>query len=339
MRGILFSVLLFSFQGAGVVTGRVSKTDGSPVVGVRVAAIESSSRNSEALMSIAQTDSEGRYRLENVPPGSYYIAAGPLDSLHYFPGSSDLSRATAVAVGVGATVGPLNFTYNPWSNIIRTVQRSAPDQAGRFFGHVLKTTGDPFQNVTISLSHIESQARFITCTDGSGAFEFSGLPTGQFAMEVLAPIPNGYRQAGYESFTASITLSPNVGLEQDLRLRMIVSELEARIRPERQPLRSPDAPVRAGSGTGIVRGALQDATVPKPRIGRGGRVEDSVGLQAIIGVDGNVLSLRAMSPDSDSNYTRAALQAAIHWKFLPPTLARSSEPVEQFGVITVYFDP
>ena len=35
----------------------------------------------QATVSLAETDSTGRYQLENVPPGRYYITAGRLDVL------------------------------------------------------------------------------------------------------------------------------------------------------------------------------------------------------------------------------------------------------------------
>ena len=94
-------------------------------------------------------------------------------------------------------------------------------------------------------------------------------------------------------------------------------------------------PTRAGSGTGPVRGGPQTAVL-NPIATRGGKIERSILLQVIVNADGNVGSLRAMSPDKDSEHTRAALQAAKDWKFIPPT--SQGQPIEQFGILTVYFD-
>jgi hypothetical protein len=43
-----------------------------------------------------------------------------------------------------------------------------------------------------------------------------------------------------------------------------------------------------------------------------------------------------MSPDSNPDYVRAAIQEVRQWKFTPPRV--QGAPAEQFGVITVYFE-
>jgi hypothetical protein len=97
--GLAFFALLLLLHGrawaqgpatpAGVVTGRLVSVEGKPAVGIRVAAVAVSSSNSvhsdAAIMVLAQADNGGRYRLEGVPPGSYYIMAGHLDSPSYYP--------------------------------------------------------------------------------------------------------------------------------------------------------------------------------------------------------------------------------------------------------------
>jgi hypothetical protein len=59
--------------------------------------------------SITQTDSAGRYRLENVPPGRYYITAGLIDAPTYYPGVSAFSAATVVVVEGRATKEGVDF--------------------------------------------------------------------------------------------------------------------------------------------------------------------------------------------------------------------------------------
>src|SRR5262245_51404876 len=59
---------------AGVVTGQLLNRDGTPAVGVRVAAMAVPESGvpvpgASTLVGLTQTDSAGRYRLENVPPG------------------------------------------------------------------------------------------------------------------------------------------------------------------------------------------------------------------------------------------------------------------------------
>jgi hypothetical protein len=96
----------------GVVTGRLLSADGLPASGIRVAAMavpESGPGISGALLSIAETGKDGRYRLENVPPGRYYVTAGLVDSPTYFPGALTPSGATNLQVLSGKTLEVADF--------------------------------------------------------------------------------------------------------------------------------------------------------------------------------------------------------------------------------------
>jgi len=46
-----------------------------------------------AMAGIAETDAEGKYTLENIPPGRYLIAAGRLDLQTYYPGTQSTAEA------------------------------------------------------------------------------------------------------------------------------------------------------------------------------------------------------------------------------------------------------
>src|SRR5690242_16222838 len=101
-------------QQPGTITGIVRNADGRPAVGARVSALarpESQLETTAAadLSSIAATDEQGRYRLEDVPPGQYYIIAGRVDFPTYYPGTSQISSATVVNVAAGATLTDMDF--------------------------------------------------------------------------------------------------------------------------------------------------------------------------------------------------------------------------------------
>jgi hypothetical protein len=61
-------------------------------------------------VSITQTDASGRYVLENVSPGRYYVVAGLVSFPTYYPGTADISRASVVTVGAGAALSSYDFT-------------------------------------------------------------------------------------------------------------------------------------------------------------------------------------------------------------------------------------
>src|SRR5947207_9210813 len=91
----------------GTITGRLLAQNGTPAAGVRVIAMPASdsAKPSAAagsdvpvLTSLTQADAAGRFRLENLPPGRYYILAGFLDFPTYYPGVMSTMTATAVSV-------------------------------------------------------------------------------------------------------------------------------------------------------------------------------------------------------------------------------------------------
>ena len=84
---------------SGVVVGHLHSPDGTAAAGVRVMAApvaDSSQKNpSQVLEAITETDASGSYRLENLPPGRYYIRAGLVELPTYFPGTTTPGDGTA----------------------------------------------------------------------------------------------------------------------------------------------------------------------------------------------------------------------------------------------------
>jgi hypothetical protein len=96
------------------VTGVVRLVDGKPAVGVRVAAMaapqpSTDAVNATALTSLTKTDESGRYRLEGVEPGPYYIVAGRVDAPTYYPGTQNAASATRITVAFGTLLRNLDF--------------------------------------------------------------------------------------------------------------------------------------------------------------------------------------------------------------------------------------
>jgi len=102
---------------SGTVTGIVKSADGSPAANVRVVAmIPPDSPDDVAgiasMAALAESDENGRFRLENVPAGRYLIAAGRIDAQTYYPGFLDVAKASKILVTVGSIASEINFTLN-----------------------------------------------------------------------------------------------------------------------------------------------------------------------------------------------------------------------------------
>jgi TonB family protein len=125
MKKLLLIAVLLAPAGAaaqvptGTVSGEVRTREGQPAVGVRVSAMAVPeagvpANSGTALVSLGTTDNQGRYRLENVLPGRYYITAGFVDAPTYYPGVAVMSGATVVNVLSGTPVTGINFAVaNP----------------------------------------------------------------------------------------------------------------------------------------------------------------------------------------------------------------------------------
>jgi len=128
---IAFLLTLLMAQGipglpgdSGIVSGIVRTSEGTPAAGVRVSAMVASDIALDAgaatsFSALAQSDEQGRYRLEGIPAGRYYIAAGRVDLPTYYPGTADLTGARVFSVTPGGVVAGIDFVMLDTS--VRTI--------------------------------------------------------------------------------------------------------------------------------------------------------------------------------------------------------------------------
>jgi hypothetical protein len=180
---VLVLLLLSQAPRTGIVEGRITNPDGTPAAGVRVAAQILAETTAEAaqspvLINIAQTDSSGRYRLEGVPPGRYYIAAGAVYALTYHPGVDLPDRASVQRIVAGTSLTGVDFKLvtKPCSDCF-TVRG------------VLKLSSDmpaPIQGQVTLFPALGGNVRSTFLTT-NGSYEFTNVRPGLYRIMISSP--------------------------------------------------------------------------------------------------------------------------------------------------------
>ena len=138
MIGLVLSLVLFAAQGipvtsnqSGTITGTLRTATGLPAAGVRVSALASPESTRElatstALASLGETDAAGRYRLEDIPPGRYYIVAGNIDVPTFYPGTVNANEGVVIRITPGLLLPGVDFVLNSVSVGRATALTGAP---------------------------------------------------------------------------------------------------------------------------------------------------------------------------------------------------------------------
>jgi Spy/CpxP family protein refolding chaperone len=140
---VCFSAAAMAQQApaTGSISGVVRMADGTPAAGVRVTATRADGADAvTAMASLTQTDAMGRYRLENVPPGRYYVSAGRVDLPTYYPGTLNLTQGITVSIATASTVADIDFVIQEPSATV------PPSRGGRPRAAITSPT--PFPNIT-----------------------------------------------------------------------------------------------------------------------------------------------------------------------------------------------
>jgi tetratricopeptide (TPR) repeat protein len=116
MIALLLAVSIFMQRpgalqpGSGIVTGTIKVEGGASAAGVRVGAVDVDDPTASSFLSVTETDAAGNYRLTNVPAGRYYIVAGRLNSLRYYPDGASPAQANEIQVEAARVRTGVNFT-------------------------------------------------------------------------------------------------------------------------------------------------------------------------------------------------------------------------------------
>jgi len=189
----------FSLTKGAVITGRVTNSEGQPVVeqGIALQPVENNSQIfGNRYIGFGQpnmTDDRGIYRIFGLPQGKYKVSVGQsADGLSpgasrrgsirqtFYPGVNDFSKAAIVEVSEGGEAKNIDITVDTNDNS----QRFAV--SGRVVDGV---SGEPVSNLNLGLQRTAvdrsdfMSGRFLS-SDNNGQFKIEGLTPGKYGISI-----------------------------------------------------------------------------------------------------------------------------------------------------------
>jgi protocatechuate 3,4-dioxygenase beta subunit len=193
----------FTLVRGGVVTGRITDSEGHPIIGERVSIVPGDGKPDTASSlsmfggSRNQTDDRGVYRLYGLGPGNYKVSVGQAASAGavsimgmggsqyvktFYPGVADESKATIIEIKEGTEVANVDLTV------------TKPGSGFSVSGRVIDAdSNQPVANIYIGHSSVDQsnqqvgEMRFTgNQTDANGNFRLEGLRPGHYAVYTFA---------------------------------------------------------------------------------------------------------------------------------------------------------
>jgi TonB family protein len=196
-------------------------------------------------------------------------------------------------------------------------------------GTIYDVTGAVLPGVEVTLVDANEITQVVT-SNASGRFEFPPVVAGKYTLHVALP---GFR-------TLRQVLELRDGHDWDRVVMLQVGEVQETVTVRESRVGAPQGaasrqPVRIG---GNIKPPLKvkDVRPTYPASMREAGLTGVVPIEAIIGVDGTVSSVRVISAQVHPDFAIAAIDAVRQWRFTPTLL--NGRPVEVVMTVSVRFD-
>jgi TonB family protein len=204
-------------------------------------------------------------------------------------------------------------------------------QGGPLSGSIYDPTGAVLPGVAVVLKDADG-TEWNATSNASGRFEFPGVAPGAYLLTASLP--------GFKSLRQDVTLARAADWDRVITLQVgqvqetITVSASRVVATSPQPGGSPQRPIRVGGNIRAPRKELDVKPIYPAAMRAAGR-EGVVPIEALIGVDGTVTSVRVVSAQVHPDFAIAAADAVRQWKFTPTLL--NGAPVEVVMSVTVTF--
>jgi hypothetical protein len=209
--------LVVKLAPQSAIYGRITDLSGQPIEHVPLRLTARSLREGRKMWeqrAMTESDEDGHFRFPNLTPGTYYVAAGPLDSEPripgagekaksgfphvYYPGVSDFTSAQPIQLGPGQQMeADFSLSTVPIYQLSGTIAGRQPDQ------------GVGFQLLTLSGDDISLASNF---NMENGTFKVEDVPAGSYIVRAIS-------QSGLQPMRAEARVNVATNVE-DLRLTL-----------------------------------------------------------------------------------------------------------------------
>jgi TonB family protein len=200
-------------------------------------------------------------------------------------------------------------------------------------GTIYDVTGGVMPGVEVTLVDA-NQMRWAVTSNASGRFELPPVGAGRYVLEATL--------AGFRALRQEFELRDARDWDRAFTLQVGAVQETIRIRTSRaalpKQLKASGAaaqPVRVGGNIRAPR-KVKDVRPIYPAAMREAGLTGLVPLEAVIGRDGTVSSVRVLSAQVHPDFAIAAVDAVRQWLFTPTLL--NGEPVEVVMTVSVQFD-
>lgn len=207
----------FSLSLGGVITGRITDSEGRPVIGERVSiksldekAATTDSAAAAAMMAMMgdrmyTTDDRGIYRIFGLKPGRYIVSSGkdsdimnavlsqhPERVQTFYPGVTDESKATAVQVTAGSEAAGVDIQFSNTDKGFFVAGRVIDAEKGTAIPNAMVAYSKEVKSVSsVSIDTGAGAASFpnpggFTTTNNKGEYRFTAVAPGNYKLEATS---------------------------------------------------------------------------------------------------------------------------------------------------------